>query len=89
MTTYSKTQLISDVATNLGLSKTGVQQVIDAAFATITEKAAAGETVAIAGFGRFQVKTRAARTARNPSTGEAVAVPEKQQMKFTPTKTKP
>lgn len=45
-----------------------------------------GEEVSIAGLGIFKVKDRAARTARNPRTGEMVNVPATRVPKFSPAK---
>lgn len=87
-TTYSKTALVRDVAASLGFNQTSVADILDAALAQVTAQADAGATVNFPGFGRFQVKTRAARSARNPRTGEVIPVPEKRQLAFTPTKPK-
>jgi DNA-binding protein HU-beta len=59
---------------------------IDAIFDAITTATAKGDKVSIAGFGVWEKKTRAARVARNPMTGEAVNVPEKTVAKFRPAK---
>jgi DNA-binding protein HU-beta len=45
-----------------------------------------GGEVSIAGLGIFKTKTRAARTARNPRTGETVQVPTMRVPKFQPAK---
>ncbi|WP_299201911.1 HU family DNA-binding protein [uncultured Amphritea sp.] len=45
-----------------------------------------GEAVTITGFGRFEVKERAARIGRNPKTGESVPIPAQSKPVFTPTK---
>lgn len=50
--------------------------------AAIREVADAGEKVIIKGFGTFQYKLRAARAARNPGTGETIAVPAKMALTF-------
>ena len=51
-------------------------------FDAIKDRVEWGEKVRIKGFGTFQMKTRAARTARNPGTGEEVKVPEKTVLTF-------
>ena len=43
--------------------------------AAITDALQKGDTVALSGFGTFVVKARAARTGRNPRTGEAIEIP--------------
>lgn len=60
---------------------------VKAIFEAIKEAVKAGEKVDIAGFGSFQSVERAARTSRNPKTGEAVAVPAKKAVKFKASKT--
>lgn len=68
--------------------ETGVSdEVMKSIFKTIKAKVKAGEKVDIAGFGSFQVADRAARNARNPITGEPVAVPAKKVPKFKASKT--
>lgn len=62
---------------NTGVSKVTIKFVLDA-LAEITQKTIkAGGEVTIPGIAKLTVKTRAARTGRNPSTGEALALPEK------------
>lgn len=68
---------IADVAKQAGIKVDEVK----AAF-TAVATLAADERVTIKGFGSFQFKTKAARTAKNPKTGEAVQVPEKIVLAF-------
>lgn len=56
-------------------------------FETIKKEVAAGNKVDIAGFGSFQAVERAARTARNPQTGETIQVAAKKAIKFKVSKT--
>ena len=70
----TKTQLIEKVAMQTGLSKKEVGEVCDAIFVNVADSLAAGESAQIAGFGVFAAKERAARTRRNPKTGEPVEV---------------
>ena len=72
-----KSDFISAIA-NRTLKKDGdVKAIIDAAITILTEQLAAGEPVTLQGFGSFEVREHAATTARNPRTGEVVAVPAK------------
>lgn len=57
------------------VSKKHAEEVVDFVFDTITSALKNGEEVSISGFGTFLVKSRKARTARNPRTGEIVQVP--------------
>jgi DNA-binding protein HU-beta len=59
-----------------------VDSVVDAIINTLKE----GGEVSVAGFGIFSTKQRAARTARNPKTGEPVDVPAMRVPKFRPAK---
>ena len=70
----NKSELSSRVAADASLSRAATDTVIDAVFLTITDALARGETVAIAGFGTFSTRERAARQGRNPQTGEPIAI---------------
>ena len=70
----NKSELSSRVAADASLPKAGVDSVIDAVFSTITDTLARGESVAIAGFGTFNPRARAARQGRNPQTGEPIII---------------
>lgn len=78
----SKTDLINAIATATGLPKTNAGEVIDAAFNTIQEWVANGAEVAFVGFGTFGQSKRAARTGRNPQTGETINIPAATLPKF-------
>ncbi|MDN5858609.1 MAG: HU family DNA-binding protein [Pseudonocardia sp.] len=70
----NKTQLVDALAERLGDRRTAASAV-DGLLETIVETVRGGDTVSITGFGVFESRARAARSARNPRTGEAVAVP--------------
>lgn len=86
MANYTRKDLARDLAAETGITQATAQQVVDGVFSQITERANGGDKVAIAGFGKFELVTRPARTGRNPATGASIDIPEKQVMKFTPTK---
>ena len=68
--------------------KIGVEdKAVKAVFEAIKDEVAAGNKVDIAGFGSFQIADRAARTARNPQTGETIQVAAKKTVKFKVSKT--
>jgi len=76
-------QALVDVAhEELGGTKASAERIVDKIFDSITNSLTKGEEVSIAGFGIFSAKERAARTARNPRTGEAIAVPAMRVPKF-------
>jgi len=70
----NKTQLVDALAARLGDRRTAASAV-DGLLETIVDTVKGGEPVALTGFGVFEARARAARTARNPRTGESVAVP--------------
>ena len=66
----NKTELIAAMAETSGLSKKDCDAALAAFITTIETALKSGEKVQLIGFGSFEVKERAARTGRNPSTGE-------------------
>ncbi|MBT0587938.1 HU family DNA-binding protein [Alteromonas oceanisediminis] len=70
----NKSQLIEKIAESAEISKAKAGQVVDAFTATVTLQLAAGEEVALVGFGTFKVSERAARTGRNPQTGATIQI---------------
>ncbi|HPX92992.1 MAG TPA: HU family DNA-binding protein [Bacillota bacterium] len=71
----NKTDLINAVAAKTELSKKDSDKAVSAVFDVITEQLAAGEKVVLVGFGTFEVRHRAARKGRNPSTKEEILIP--------------
>jgi DNA-binding protein HU-beta len=78
----NKANLVEKVHEHLGGTKVQAEEVVDSIFNTITETIKSGDEVSIAGFGIFSAKERAARTARNPKTGEPIQVPAMRVPKF-------
>ena len=70
----NKGDVIEKVAETTGLSKADAARAVDAVLSAISGSLASGESVAIAGFGTFDVRERAARTGRNPKTGETLQI---------------
>lgn len=70
----NKTEFIDKVADSSGLSKADAGRAIDAVIGTITSALKAGDSVTLVGFGTFDVRNRAARTGRNPRTGEEIKI---------------
>ena len=71
----NKAELINVVAEKAGLSKKDTEKAVTALIDTITAELVAGEKVSLVGFGNFDVKTREARTGRNPTTKEEIQIP--------------
>ncbi len=78
----NKLQLTDVVAAKTGMTKKDSAAAVAAVLDAITEALAAGDDVKITGFGSYEVKTREARTGRNPKTGEAVAIPASKYVSF-------
>ena len=78
----NKTELIKSIATKAELNQKQATAALDATISSITEALKEGDKVALVGFGTFEVRTRPARQGHNPSTGEAVEIPEKKVPAF-------
>ena len=70
----NKAELIEAVADSADLSKAAAGRALDAAIDVIKNALKKGDTVTLVGFGTFSVRKRAARTGRNPRTGEAIKI---------------
>lgn len=79
----NKSELIDKVAEGSGLTKSDAERAVTAFTEAIIGSVKAGEKVAILGFGTFNPKSRAARTGRNPRTGEPVQIPASKSVGFT------
>ncbi|HWJ07103.1 MAG TPA: HU family DNA-binding protein [Steroidobacteraceae bacterium] len=71
----NKNDLIDAVAERTSLAKSDAARAVEAVLAAVTEALQKGDAVTLSGFGTFATKTRAARTGRNPRTGEAIEIP--------------
>ncbi len=78
----NKTELIDSIATKAGVTRVVATSALDATLASITEALAGGDSVALLGFGTFKVGDRAARTGKNPATGEALEIAAAKVAKF-------
>ena len=71
----NKTELIASVAEKAGMTKKDAERAVNAALDSITATLTEGGRVQLSGFGIFEVKTREARTGRNPRTKETIQIP--------------
>ncbi len=78
----NKAALVDKVHAVLEGTKAEAERAVDTIFDSITASLKSGEEVSVAGFGIFEAKMRAARTARNPRTGETLKVPAMRTPKF-------
>jgi len=70
----NRKELIDALATKTGSSKADADRSIGALIEIISATLKKGDSVALVGFGTFEVRKRAARTGRNPATGEALKI---------------
>jgi DNA-binding protein HU-beta len=70
----NKSELIEAMADSADISKAAAGRALEGMIEAITGAMKSGDTVSIVGFGTFQVRERAARTGRNPKTGEAIEI---------------
>ena len=70
----NKAELIDAVAESADLQRASAERALNAVVDAIAAQLKAGDSVAISGFGTFTVKERAARTGRNPRTGEPIEI---------------
>jgi nucleoid DNA-binding protein len=81
----NKTDLISRMKDKFpGMTQAKAQELVDYLFDEIEKTLGKGEQVNLSGFGSFEVKSRAARTGRNPQTGEPITIPAKKAVTFKP-----
>ncbi len=82
----TKADIVNRVATATGVTKFETEILVDGFFKTIADLLADGDHLEIRGFGTFKIKKRVARMARNPKTGEEVAVDEHYTPTFKPSR---
>lgn len=70
----NKTELIDAMADSADISKAAAGRAFDAAVSAITDALKKGDQVSLIGFGTFKISERAARTGRNPQTGETIQI---------------
>lgn len=80
--TMNKAELIDAMAADAGLTKADAKKALDAFISTTSNALASGDRVALVGFGSFSIATRAARTGRNPQTGQELKIAAKKVVKF-------
>ncbi len=89
----NKTEFAQKLAKKADLSQAKAGEILDIIFSAkpgngiIAVELDAGGKVAIPGFGTFGTKSRAARTGRNPATGQAIQIPARKYAFFKPGKT--
>ncbi len=82
----NKAELIDAVADAADISKASATRAVDAVIENVTAALKKDEQVTLVGFGTFTVKNRAARTGRNPKTGDAIEIKASRAPGFKPGK---
>ena len=80
----NKQELSEAMAASTGMTKKSCLAALEAMMAAVTKAVAAGDHVTLMGFGTFEAKDRAPRIARNPRTGESIALPSTRAAVFRP-----
>ncbi|HEX5515025.1 MAG TPA: HU family DNA-binding protein [Gammaproteobacteria bacterium] len=70
----NKSELIEAVAQSADISKAAAARAVDGMVQAITQALKEGDQVTLVGFGTFVVRERAARSGRNPRTGETIDI---------------
>lgn len=78
----NKTELVEAIANDCELSKAAAQRVLESAIDHVIKTIAHGDSVQLVGFGTFAAGSRAARTGRNPRTGEDIKIAASKTVKF-------
>ena len=78
----NKAAIVEIIHEKMGGTKVLAEQTLDAVLESMVKTLKVGGEVSVAGLGIFSVKPRAARTARNPKTGETIKVPATKVPKF-------
>jgi DNA-binding protein HU-beta len=78
----NKAELIAKIAEDAAVTKVQAGAVVDSFIDAVTSTLKAGDKLTLVGFGTFSVTKRAARTGRNPQTGEAIKIKAKKVAKF-------
>jgi DNA-binding protein HU-beta len=82
----NKSELIDAVAAAADISKASASRAVDAVMSAVTKSLKKKDDVVLVGFGTFTVRKRAARSGRNPRTGEAITIKAANVPSFRPGK---
>lgn len=82
----NKTELVDEISKETGLTKKDSEAALKSFIGVVTKELSKGDDVQIIGFGTFSVGERAARSGRNPKTGETIKIAASKSPKFKPGK---
>lgn len=84
MKTVTKADIVDSVNAKIGFSKKDSTEIVERVFEAIKHALESGESVKIAGFGKFEVRQKRARRGRNPQTGEEIEISARKVLTFRP-----
>jgi DNA-binding protein HU-beta len=70
----NKAEFVGEISDASGLTKADTERAIEGMFKVVKKALKAGDSISLVGFGTFVVRKRAARTGRNPRTGEEIKI---------------
>jgi DNA-binding protein HU-beta len=82
----NRSDIIAKMATDAGISKAKAESALNGLIDGIAGALRSGDKVSLVGFGTFSVSDRAARTGRNPRTGDTIQIPASKVPRFKPGK---
>lgn len=82
----TKSELVAKMAESADITKAAAEKALGGFIEAVTGAIKAGDKVTLTGFGTFSAVTRAARTGRNPATGQELQIAAKTSAKFSPGK---
>lgn len=77
-----KKELISAISERSGMGKSESESALNAVISCLSDLLAKGDSIVLPGFASLSVKERAARTGRNPSTGQPLNIPASKTVNF-------
>ncbi len=80
----SRSDVVNEVAAQVDMPQKEVDAVLRAFESAVMRQAAGGGEIRLTGFGSFKISSRAARTSRNPQTGDPIEVAERNAIRFVP-----
>ena len=81
-----KNDIVAEVVTRTGLSKTKAEIAVETVFETMKSAMERGDRIELRGFGVFNIRARKTGIGRNPRTGEEVTIPPGKAVRFKPGK---
>jgi DNA-binding protein HU-beta len=82
----NRNDLVEAIAKAANMKKMEAEKALQGLIETMSKGLAAGEAIALTGFGSFSIASRPARTGRNPQTGKKIEIPARKVVKFRPGK---